>query len=69
MDGKTEQNIQNLRDNYKGVDYSVILHVCNGKIPWRRKWQPTPVFLPGNPIDRGASWAIVHGITEESDMT
>ena len=18
-----------------------------GKIPWRRKWQPTPVFLPG----------------------
>ena len=20
---------------------------CFGKIPWRRKWQPTPVFLPG----------------------
>ena len=19
------------------------------KIPWRRKWQPTPVFLPGKP--------------------
>ena len=19
-----------------------------GKIPWRRAWQPTPVFLPGN---------------------
>ena len=18
-----------------------------GRIPWRRKWQPTPVFLPG----------------------
>ena len=18
-----------------------------GKIPWRRRWQPTPVFLPG----------------------
>ena len=18
-----------------------------GKIPWRRKWQPVPVFLPG----------------------
>ena len=18
-----------------------------GKMPWRRKWQPTPVFLPG----------------------
>ena len=22
--------------------------VCGvGKIPWRREWQPTPVFLPG----------------------
>ena len=20
---------------------------CIGRIPWRRKWQPTPVFLPG----------------------
>ena len=20
-----------------------------GKIPWRREWQPTPVFLPGEP--------------------
>ena len=22
-------------------------HHWVGKIPWRRKWQPTPVFLPG----------------------
>ena len=22
-------------------------HSCVGKIPWRRKWLPTPVFLPG----------------------
>ena len=21
---------------------------CVGKIPWRRKWQPTLVFLPGD---------------------
>ena len=20
---------------------------CGGKIPWRREWLPTPVFLPG----------------------
>jgi len=20
---------------------------CTGRIPWRRAWQPTPVFLPG----------------------
>ena len=23
-----------------------------GKIPWRRKWLPTPAFLPGEPMDR-----------------
>ena len=22
------------------------------KIPWRRKWQPTPVFLPGKSHDQ-----------------
>ena len=22
-------------------------HPWVGKIPWRREWQPTPVFLPG----------------------
>lgn len=28
---------------------------CVGKIPWRKKWQSTPVFLPGkSPMDRGA---------------
>ena len=35
-----------------------------GKIPWRREWQPTPVFLSENPTDRGAGWAIVHGFAE-----
>jgi len=24
-----------------------------GKIPWRRKWQPTPVFLPGKSHEQG----------------
>ena len=35
-----------------------------GKIPWRRKWQPAPVFLPENAMDRGAWWAIVHGVAK-----
>ena len=30
------------------------------KIPWRRKWLPTWVFLPGKSIDRGAWRARVH---------
>ena len=30
-------------------------------IRWRREWQPTPVFLPENPMNRAAWWATVHG--------
>ena len=32
-----------------------------GKIPWSRKWQPTPVFLPGKFHDRGTWWVTVCG--------
>ena len=35
-----------------------------GRSPWRRKWQPTPVFLPGEFQDRGAWWATVHVIAK-----
>ena len=31
---------------------------------WRRKWQPTPVFLPGESQGRGAWWAAVYGVAE-----
>ena len=31
---------------------------------WRRKWQPTPVFLPGESQGRGAWWAAVYGVTQ-----
>ena len=30
--------------------------------PWRKEWQPTPVFLPGEPVDRGAWQATVHEV-------
>ena len=40
-----------------------------GKIPWRRKWQPIPVFLPGKSMDRGNWWVTVHGVTKDSDTT
>ena len=39
------------------------------KIPWRREWQPTPVFCLENSMDRGAWYAIVHGRHKESEMT
>ena len=40
-----------------------------GKIPWRRKWQPTPVFLPGKShgkrgLVRYSPWG-----HKESDLT
>ena len=31
---------------------------------WRRKWQPTPVFLPGESQDGGAWRAAVYGIAQ-----
>ena len=40
-----------------------------GKIPWRRKWQPTPVFLPG----KSHGWRSLAGYSswghKESDTT
>ena len=34
------------------------------KISWRRKWQPTPAFLPENPMAKGAWQAMVHSIAK-----
>ena len=38
-----------------------------GKIPWRRNWQPTPVFLIGK--SHGQRSLDAHGVEKESDMT
>ena len=35
-----------------------------GKIPWRTVWQPTPVFLLENLVDRRAWWDTVHRVAE-----
>ena len=31
---------------------------------WRRKWQPIPVFLPGESQGRGACWAAAYGVAQ-----
>ena len=31
------------------------------KIPWRRKWLPIPVFLPGESHGQRSLWATVQG--------
>ena len=37
-----------------------------GKIPWRRKWQSTTIFLPRKScgLPRRAGWATVHRVTK-----
>ena len=40
-----------------------------GKIPWRRKWQPTPVFLPGKFHGQRILAGAVHGVTKKLGMT
>ena len=39
-----------------------------GKMPWRRAWQPAPVFFLDNSMDRGTWQAIAHRFAE-SDAT
>ena len=33
-----------------------------GKIPWKRAWQPTPVFLPGEFQGQRSLGVKVHGV-------
>ena len=42
----------------------VLSILVDGKIPWRRKWQPTPVFLPGESHGQRSPRGC-----KESDMT
>ena len=39
-----------------------------GKMPWRREWQPTPVFLPGESHGQRSCWATVQRVAG-SDTT
>ena len=65
-----------------GSDGKVSVYQCGspgfnlwvGKIPWRRKWQPTPVLLPRQSHERRSLvQATVHGVaksrTRLSDFT
>ena len=38
------------------------------KIPWSRKWQPSPVFLPRE-SHGPRRWAIVHGVAKNQTRT
>ena len=49
-----------------GSDIWILL---SQSFPWRRKWQPTSVFLPGESHGGEAWWAAVHGVAKKLDMT
>ena len=41
----------------------------SGRSPEGGNGNPLQYSYLGNPMDRGAWWAAVHGVTKESDMT
>jgi len=41
----------------------------SGRSPREGNGSPLEYFCLGNPMDRGAGRAIVHGVTKESEMT
>ena len=40
-----------------------------GKIPWMRKWEPTPVFLPGESRGQRGLAGVVHGVAESDRLS
>ena len=41
----------------------------SGRVPLRREWLPTPVFLHGESQSQRSLEAIAHAVAKESDMT
>ena len=39
----------------------------SGRVPWKRKWQPTQVFLPGKSLGQKSLVITVQAVTTESD--
>ena len=38
---------------------------CIGKIPWRRKWQPTPTFMPEKSHGQRNLQVIAYGVAKK----
>ena len=55
--------LQSMGSRRVGHDWATFLSLFTF-LHWRRKWQPTPVFLPENPRDGGAWWAAVYGVAQ-----
>ena len=55
--------LQSMRSRRVGHDWATSLSLFTF-MHWRRKWKPTPVFLPGESQGRGAWWAAVYGVAQ-----
>ena len=55
--------LQSMGSRRVGHDWATSLSLFTF-MPWRRKWQPTPVFLPGESQGRGSLVAAVCGVTQ-----
>ena len=55
--------LQSMGSRRVGYDWATSLSLFT-LMHWKRRWQPTPVFLPENPRDGGAWWAAVHEVTQ-----
>ena len=55
--------LQSMGSLQVGLDWAISLSLFTF-MHWRRKWQPTPVFLPGESQGRGAWWAAIYGVTQ-----
>ena len=55
--------LQSMGSQRVGQDWATSLSLFTF-MHWRRKWQPPPVFLPGESQDGGAWWAAVYGAAQ-----
>ena len=57
--------VKNLPANARDMS----LNPGSGRSPGEGNGNPLQYSCPGNPMNRGAWWTTVHGVTKESDMT
>ena len=55
--------LQSMGSLWVGRDWATLLSLFTFT-QWRRKWQPTPVFLPGESQGQGSQEAAVYGVTQ-----
>ena len=53
--------LQSMGSRRVGGDWATSLSLFTF-MHWRRKWQPTAVFLPGESQGQGTRWAAVYGV-------